>query len=293
MKSFAFCAGKSLEQLEDEFHIGATRHGKYPNLVLLKYSQIDSPMSERIVQECRGIILDEADNWKPVCVPYFKFFNHGDPKATLIDWKTATVYEKLDGSLVTLYWYDGAWQVSSSGMPDAAGATDSGKTFAELFWETFNALGYRLPSRGSDRCAMFELMTPYNRIIVPHKENRLVLHGLRDRVTLEESSPDVAAGLGWEVVRRYPLDTIENVLASCETINPLECEGYVVCDARFNRIKIKSPQYVALAHVKDSMSVRRMIEIVRANESDEFLVYFPEFRPLYDAVRTKIDARGA
>ena len=37
-----------------------------------------------------------------------------------IDWGTARVYEKLDGSLMTLYRYGGAWQVASSGLPDGS-----------------------------------------------------------------------------------------------------------------------------------------------------------------------------
>jgi hypothetical protein len=38
--------------------------------------------------------------------------------AAAIDWTNAVVTEKLDGSLVTLYWYQGGWQVASTGTPD-------------------------------------------------------------------------------------------------------------------------------------------------------------------------------
>ena len=90
-------SGGKLAQLAEEFGITPRRHGRYPNLVLLKYSQINSPMAERIVQECRGLILDEADQWRVVSAPYFKFFNYGEPHVATIDWSTARVYEKLDG----------------------------------------------------------------------------------------------------------------------------------------------------------------------------------------------------
>jgi hypothetical protein len=30
-----------------------------------------------------------------------------------------------------------------------------------------------------------------------------------------------------------------------EEVNPFECEGYIICDANFNRIKVKSSRYVA------------------------------------------------
>jgi len=43
-------------------------------------------------------------------------------------------------------------------------------------------------------------------------------------------------------------DLIEVVSAS-KKLNPALAEGFVVCDANFNRLKIKSPSYVALAHL--------------------------------------------
>ncbi len=57
-------SGKTLAELKEEFGIKHNRHGEHPNLVGLKYSQIDSPMGEQIVQECRGLILDEEDNYE-------------------------------------------------------------------------------------------------------------------------------------------------------------------------------------------------------------------------------------
>jgi RNA ligase-like protein len=285
-------AGNSLEKLQEEFAISPRRHRMFPNLVLLKYSQINSPMSERIVQECRGIILDESENWRPVCVPYFKFFNYREPNAAAIDWATARVQEKLDGSLMTLYHYDGEWRVSSSGLPDASGDTGFGTTFAELFWQTWTALQYQLPEKEEENyCFMFELMTPSNRVVVPHQQSRIVLHGVRSRdEPFQERAADETSGSRWETVRAFPLGTIEEVISSCAAINPRECEGYVVVDAAFNRVKVKSPQYVALAHMKDTMSPRRMLEVVRANESEEFLTYFPQFRQLHEEVRELLNS---
>ena len=48
-----------------------------------------------------------------------------------------------------------------------------------------------------------------------------------------------------------------------------------------------------MAYLKDQLSgefaYRRMIEIVKANESSEFLSYFPEMTPLYTEVKGKFD----
>ena len=46
--------------------------------VLFQYNQISSDFGQEIVQEARGIIFhinNVTKNIKPVCVPFFKFFN--------------------------------------------------------------------------------------------------------------------------------------------------------------------------------------------------------------------------
>lgn len=291
MHTTAFLQSASLEDLCARFAIKVRRHSAHPNLVQLKYDQRLSPMDEPVVRECRGLILDEADGWRVVCRAYDKFFNHGEPHAAPIDWSTARVYDKLDGSLMTLYPYARRWHVASSAVPDAAGrAHKSGLTFAQLFEQTWARLGYHLPDTADARCFMFELMTPDNPIIVRHAKPRLVLHGVRDLTTMAELDPDpFAAHYGWECVRSLPLSTIDDCLAAAAELRPTHGEGYVVRDAAFRRVKVKSPHYVALAHIKEAMTGRRLLEIVRANESDEFLAYFPEFRPAYDAARAAFD----
>lgn len=281
-----------LQNLCDTYHIKAKRHAVHTNLVLLKYDQIESPMGERIVQQARGIIVDEANDWRIICWPYDKFFNHGDGHAAEIDWWTARVYEKLDGSLMSMYFYADEWHVASSGTPDAGGDVYGHPfTFAQLFWRVWKELGYKLPLRQQARYTfIFELMTPYNRIIVPQAGNRIVLHGCRDIESGQEVRPEgVAVGYGWECVKSYPLQSLSDIITAANAIDPMQGEGYVVCDDKFNRLKVKSPQYVALAHLKDGMSGRRLLEIVRANEGSEFLVHFPEWRASYDEVRAAYD----
>jgi len=67
----------------------------------------------------QGLILDKDNGYEPVAYPYKKFFNHNEPQgraiAEVLDWDTVTVYEKLDGQLCTVYFYDNQWHVASSG----------------------------------------------------------------------------------------------------------------------------------------------------------------------------------
>src|SRR5690606_31616056 len=109
---------------------------------------------------------------------------------------TAEAYEKLDGSLMSMFFYRGEWRVASNGTPDAMGevAGFPGLTFKKLFWDTFNELGYKLPDAGG-YTYIFELMTPYNRVVVPHKTNRLVLHGVRSVYDGMELDPQLVGQL--------------------------------------------------------------------------------------------------
>jgi hypothetical protein len=280
--------GGKPEELTAKYAIKVTSHKKFPNLLLFKYNQIDSPMGERIVQECRGIILDSTDNWKVVSFAYEKFFNHGEGHAAPIDMSTAKVMEKLDGSIMTVFYYANDWHVASSGMPDAAGQVNTllGDTsFAQLFWATWKDLKYSMPV-DKTRCYAFEMMTPYNKIICIYKKSNIVLHGVRDLNTLQELEPEpIAVKHGWECVKSYKMNSLTAVAEMAASLNPIDYEGYVVVDQNFNRVKVKNLSYVSLSHIKEGMSLRRMIEIVRTNESEEFLTYFPEFEKLYREVR--------
>ena len=291
-----------LEKLQQEFKIKATFSEKYPQLVCLKYNQIDSPMKEKVVQQCRGIILDTADDWKIITYAYDKFFNYGEGNGVnfyheKIDWDSARVYEKLDGSLMTLYYYNGEWLVQSSSNPDASGRVNGFDfSFAELFWKVWNELGYLLPdhpeqnSAGTKKCCfMFELITKFNRIVIPSENNRLVLHGMRLLTNYREIlvGDGGTAGFGYEIVKQYPLSSWDSVLQSSKEIPAMESEGYVVCDKHFNRIKVKSPTYCALHHLKHSASPLRMLQVVVQNEDSEFLSYFPELLEEFTEIKAQ------
>jgi RNA ligase len=279
-----------LEKLTEVFAVKASRHKDYPNLVCLKYHQINSPMAEPVVQQARGIILDEAKNWEIVSYSYSKFFNYGELLALNIDWRSTKIYDKLDGSLMVLYPYEGHWHVQSSGTADAQGKIlPHDVTFRDLFWQTWQSLGYVLPSI-LPYSLSFELLTPLNRIIVPQNKVRLVLHGVRNLETLQEEDPILwATKYNWEAVGIYSFHSWEALLEASKVLKPDMGEGYVVCDGNYQRIKVKSPHYIALHQLKDSLSPKRLLEVVLNNEGDEVLAYFPELRKPYDALQQRLE----
>ncbi len=288
--------GGTLAVLAEQYAIKFVRHRTFPNLVLLKYSQIVSDMSLPIVQECRGIILDEADNWRVVSRALDKFFNYGEPNAAEIDWATARVQEKVDGSLCTAYEYAGAWHVATTGNPDAGGrVNDSAYTFAELFSET---LGLYLgedwdapPWEFPDWCYLFELTTPHNRVIVNHLTAGLTLLGVRNRVSGQwmQTAETVMARVV-PVVREFPLQSFADIQATFIAMDPVAQEGYVVVDAFGNRVKVKHPGYVALHHMKDGMTPKSMLEVVQRGEVPEVTAHFPNLAEAFNSIKAEYDA---
>jgi hypothetical protein len=270
-----------LDEFCRRYSIRTARHAQHPNLVLFKYHQTDSPMSEPVVQHCRGLILDEASGWQAVAWPYNKFFNYGEGKAAEIDWSTARVYEKLDGSLMTLYWYASQWHVATSGKPDAAGEVRPGLTFAELFWRTFDKRDLQHLSTGSTY--MLELCCPENRIVVQHAEPQVYMHGARNLWNGKEYLPAFLEVTPF--APHYPMRCIEEVIKEAELRNPLKHEGYVVVDGNFNRVKVKSSAYIALHHSRDQHTRRRLANIIRAGEAEEFkqaVDVFPHMKPDFE-----------
>lgn len=278
-----YLQNKSLAQLEEELGIKHNRHGKHPNLVLLKYDQIKSPTYHPIVKECRGIILDESDNWKVISYPFNRFYNYGQTEDA-IDWSSAVVQEKLDGTLISFFNYNSEWLVATSGKADASGEVNGfGFTFEHLFWRIFDQLNYKLPIFiNTDFTYIFELCTIYNKVVVEYKEPKLVLLSYRDLFLNEEASYNslltLANLLNYEVVKQYPFTNIQQILDYLKTTKGVELEGLIVVDKDFNRIKIKSEEYVALHHIKSNINTPyALLEVIRKGEVEELLTYFKEF----------------
>jgi len=294
---------EALAAVSEKYAIKANAHSLYPHLYEFKYDQIDSPMKSDLVKECRGIILDSNDNWNVVAYPFSKFFNHGEHHAAKIDWKTAKFWEKIDGSLMFVYFYDDVFNVASSGLPDARGeVSDKSMTFSELFWKTWMDRNYDLPDN-HNYTYIFEMTSPLTQVLVPHSENNIRLIGVRDLTTMQEVDINTITK-NWEKVKCFPVASIEEAEALCDTMNPMEQEGFVITDAKFNRVKLKSPQYAAISHLgltpeeitekglrmekyDGNTQERWMLKVILTNECSEFLTYYPQYKSLYEKVYSR------
>jgi hypothetical protein len=258
---------------------------EYDNKVLIKYDQIASLMGLEEVQDSRGLIL-EKDTWKIMCLSFRKFFNAAEGHAAKIDWGTAHVLEKMDGSMIQVYWdwNEEKWFAATTGTAEGEGEVNNklGTTFNDLFWKTVTEkYGFNECLLDKDLNYIFELTTPYNIVVKPHGESSATLLAVRNRVTLKEIDYSdlkmVSESLGIPLVKRFDLNdgNVGALLRTFESMTWHE-EGYVIVDAQFNRIKVKNPAYVAVHHLKSKTAEHNIIGVVKSNEIDEFAATFPE-----------------
>ena len=259
----------------------------YPSKILLKYDQLVSPtlMGLPEMQDCRGLILEKG-TWKVMSLAFRKFFNAEEGNAAKVDWKTANVLEKLDGSMIQVYWdwHVNKWFAGTTGTAEGEGEVNNknGTTFDDLFWDTMdNKYAFNECLLNKDHVYVFELTTPYNIVVKPHGESSATLLTVRNRETLVELSRKdlemTAISLNIPLIKSFDLNA-KDVGALLRTFEgmPWSEEGYVVVDANFNRIKIKNPAYVHAHHLKGKTAEHNIITIVKSNEIEEFASTFPE-----------------
>lgn len=242
---------------------------------LLKYG-VMADFSDPIVQQCRGIIFKkENGNYVCVCRPFDKFFNYQEENAAEVDWTTARVQEKIDGSLIKLY-YDNYWRWSTNGVIDAFGAdVNEFLTFGELIKKADNYNDINLNTLDKEYTYMFELVSPYNRVVIDYKKIHLYHIGTRNTITGEEVNMDI----GVEKPKEYMLSSLDDCVRAVNEMNldVVEQEGFVVVDGDYKRIKIKSPKYFLYHKLwnNGSLTPKRMIEMIKNGEMDDVIAQFP------------------
>lgn len=257
--------------------------------VLFKYNQINSDFNEPICLEARGLILDSTDNFKVVRMAFKKFFNIGERFADKLDWNSAVASEKIDGSIMTLWYSRGEWHLSTNGTIDADNAELSNtihyKNFGELFRAAAKNSGLDLSNLNSNYNYTFELVSPDNKVVISYPAPALYHLSTRDMTTLKE----VAVDIGIQKPKVYSFSN-ENDYRKIVAQMGEGHEGIVVKDNRGNRVKIKTPLYFELHRMSNNghLTLERAIDLIKANDTEEFLSYFTEYADYFDKVKEKI-----
>ena len=256
--------------------------------------------------ECRALML-ALPSFDVLSMSFRRFYNSHEGAAAKIDWKTAVVEEKVDGSLIVFYHDVERWTFHTRGTLDAEGELPArGDTFAAridglLRRELGGSADDLFAEEHTDICIVCEYVGPYNRIVTRYDTEDLYLLTVVDRVRQEEL-PGTARLIEWPFSRprRYDLPrTLEALQASLAELPPL-AEGYVVRDGACNRIKVKNPAYLALhnaINAGDAPTDKNFARLALLGDTAEIRGYFPEFAPQiarYEmtADRMAFDAEG-
>ena len=292
----------TLADLEAE-HAVKHRFSRDGSKVSLNYDTIAVKSGDRLAEECRGIVLGVQPDGIPfgerevlegvrlLCWPLSRFYNYGDPAAAAVDWSDPglRVWEKLDGTMIAVYHDGEKWCAATRAVPEAdlpihGDHLDIGNTtFSELFWQTMQSLGNGcLPMRPDSRVIdvdvtlVFELVSPWNRVVVEYEKPSLTLLAARHRVTGEEF--DIGTSIVfWPKPKAWPLTDAAAVSAFVNASDPLALEGAVVVDSKFRRVKMKSAAWAALSSGRAAVLASRR-EALRA----VFLGKLDDVLPLLD-----------
>lgn len=261
------------ELLKNDYGISIKE--EYP-LTIFNYG-IESDFSNPIVQEARGIIID-IERLEVVCWPFRKFGNYNESYADPIDWSTAKVQDKIDGSIIKMWWnnINSEWQFSTNSMisaKDAIANKLTGKTFYDLICEAdnFGDLLYELPMHSKEYTYIFELVSPETQVVIKYPNTRLFHIGSRHN----KSGIENTVCFNIKRPKEYQLKSLEDCIKAVMElnnenngkINSVKKEGFVVVDRKWNRIKIKSPEYLMMHRISSNSNFtkERIVELIRNN----------------------------
>ena len=248
------------------------------NLALFEYS-IESDFTDPVVQEARGIIID-LNTLKVVCWPFRKFGNWNESYVDEIDWSSARVQEKIDGSIIKLWYYNNKWNWSTNGSIYAKDAkVNTIHTFQDLILRANNYKNIKFDKLNKNYTYIFELVSPENQVVIKYKDYKLYHLGTRDNTTGQEYDININI----DKPKTYGLDSIGACLSTVDCLNgrTVEYEGFVVVDKDYHRIKVKTPEYVAFHYARNNgnLSKKRAIELIQSNmDLDDIYEVFPDFK---------------
>ena len=238
---------------------------------ILNYG-MGADFSDPLVREARGIIID-TEKADVICWPFSKFGNWNEGYADNIDWENAVVQEKIDGSIIKLYFWENTWNWATNSHIDAGEARldDEGRVFADVIRQADNYHDIPFGKLDIEKTYIFELVSPENLVVVEYPFTRLFHTGTRSNVTGREYDDDIGIVKPKVFGRGKDLeDYIKQVRRMNSDKNHPAYEGFVAVDRNWNRVKIKSPEYLALHRLLNNgnMAQDRIISAILEDDRD-------------------------
>lgn len=184
----------------------------------------------------------------------------------------------------------GKWQFSTNSTINASNAIANQltqETFLDVIKraDNYNDLFFRLSNLSTGFTFMFELVSPETQVVVKYPTIHLYHIGTRNNITGTENH----VGIGIEIPKEYPLKSLDDCIDAAMKLNQsndgqvhsVKKEGFVVVDKNWNRIKVKSPDYLMLHRMSSNsnFSKKRIIGLLRSGSVNVYDISeaFPNF----------------
>ena len=224
-------------------------------LMILNYSrkvQFEGLWDE-ITLLCRGLIINSITG-DIVARPFIKFFNYEQHKPEEIPVLPFEAYDKMDGSLGILYWWNGVPYIASRGSFQSDQAKHANGVFHSRYTHTFDKL-----NKGATY--LFEIIYRQNRIVVDYEDmDDLVLLAVIENSTGNDLPLE---DIGFPVVKRY--DGVKD-WSTLRDDKDMFKEGYIIRFSNGFRMKLKYEEYCRLHTIVTNVSNVSVWEILMANK---------------------------
>jgi len=293
---------KILQQYVDKKLLHMQVHPTLP-LRIYKYTQecVFSRAWDDITLNMRGTVIDNDGN--QVSNPFPKFFNleELEPMGIALPNLPYKVYDKVDGSLIQIFKYNGEIVVASAGSFSSAQSNVAQK----IFDAKYANLEMKIDPQYT---YLFELVYPLNKIVLDYgSDEKLVLLAVR-HTNLGLEFPSILINcdiFGYDVVKEVnlKLDDLKNEILRNDFINK---EGFVVVFENGFRVKMKYAEYFRLHKIISNVNERFVWEFMSQGKpleldnipdetfqfikdtkkalQDEFDVKWQEVNELYNAI---------
>jgi len=236
------------------------------------------PRDDPIIKLCRGMVIDK--NGHLASMPFTRFFNYHEPECESVDISTATIQEKLDGSLISV-WYTGTeWEITTRG---SFYPNENAHNFKETFIRLFNNFDKLQPGV----TYLFEMMSRENRIVTKYDDEFVVLIGARHIGTMKEycqgQLDEMASNIGVRRPKIFEASDVDECRRLFDNMKDEE-EGLVVVDKNFNRFKLKQESYLKMAKIISMKNQDVLDYILGRTELDADFTDMPELKEKQDEV---------
>jgi hypothetical protein len=207
-------------------------------------------------------LVTETQTGRVVSRSFSKFFNHHEELAYKHtgDESAVVVEEKLDGSIISLFWYAGEWRSISMSQFDGPYVQLANQILHKRYAGALDMLN-------KEKTYVFELINPHQPIGVKYDQLDMILLAIVSKDG-QEPPPDFDwSKLPFTRPRVLNAQTVD--LEELRKMNPVNEEGFVVKfypssgKMRPQRVKVKFNSYLALVKTKHHVSPAAILKLYR------------------------------